>query len=91
MPRAHGPAPFVLRMVWHRQRDNDPAHILLRKLIDAELAAWNHGPAALRSPSHIRNHTLAAAYLDRRTALIFPLFPPPQKNWSPPSDSSPDT
>src|SRR5687767_13504973 len=27
----------------------------------------------------------------RRTALTFPLLPPPQKNWSPPSDSSPDT
>jgi len=29
--------------------------------------------------------------LGRRTALTFALFPPPQKNWSPPSDSSPDT
>src|SRR5471032_214168 len=27
----------------------------------------------------------------RRTALTFPLFPPPQKNCSQPSDSSPDT
>src|SRR5712671_5801251 len=27
----------------------------------------------------------------RRTALTFPLLPPPQKNRSPPSDSSPDT
>ena len=29
--------------------------------------------------------------LGRRTALTFPLRPPPQKNRSPPSDSSPDT
>src|SRR6266849_3919228 len=28
--------------------------------------------------------------LGRRTALTFPLLPPPQKNRSPPSDSSPD-
>jgi hypothetical protein len=28
--------------------------------------------------------------LGRRTALTFPLLPPPQKNWSPPSDSSPE-
>src|SRR5580698_2845557 len=29
--------------------------------------------------------------LGRRTALTLPLLPPPQKNCSPPSDSSPDT
>src|SRR5262245_34524451 len=29
--------------------------------------------------------------LGRRMALTFPLLPPPQKNRSPPSDSSPDT
>src|SRR5580704_13484850 len=29
--------------------------------------------------------------LGRRTVLTFPLLPPPQKNCSPPSDSSPDT
>src|SRR5262249_27124493 len=33
----------------------------------------------------------AEARLGRRTVLTFPLFPPPQKNRSPPSDSSPDT
>jgi DNA-binding transcriptional LysR family regulator len=33
-----GLPPFVLRMVWHRQRDNDSAHIWLRKLITTELA-----------------------------------------------------
>jgi hypothetical protein len=34
---------------------------------------------------------VAELRLGRRTALTFPLFPPPQKNRSPPSDSSPDT
>jgi DNA-binding transcriptional LysR family regulator len=33
-----GLPPFVLRMVWHRQRDNDSAHIWLRKLIATDLA-----------------------------------------------------
>src|SRR5438105_7554932 len=33
----------------------------------------------------------AEARLGRRTALTSPLLPPPQKNRSPPSDSSPDT
>ena len=32
-PEPLGLPPFVLRMVWHRQRDNDPSHIWLRKLI----------------------------------------------------------
>ena len=41
----------------------------------------------LRSAS--RNSKLAR--LGRRTVLTFPLLPPPQKNRSPPSDSSPDT
>jgi hypothetical protein len=34
---------------------------------------------------------VAAPRLGRRTALTFPLLPPPQKNRSPPSDSSPET
>src|SRR5947208_12519228 len=34
---------------------------------------------------------VAEPRLGRRTALTFPLLPPPQKNRSPPSDSSPDT
>src|SRR5262245_58128952 len=34
---------------------------------------------------------VAEPRLGRRTARTFPLFPPPQKNRSPPSDSSPDT
>src|SRR5207248_3817013 len=34
---------------------------------------------------------VAESRLGRRTALTFPLVPPPQKNRSPPSDSSPDT
>jgi hypothetical protein len=33
----------------------------------------------------------AGPRLGRRTDLTFPFLPPPQKNWSPPSDSSPDT
>src|SRR6202162_2861824 len=33
----------------------------------------------------------AVARLGRRTALSLPLLPPPQKNRSPPSDSSPET
>jgi DNA-binding transcriptional LysR family regulator len=32
-PEPLGLPPFVLRMVWNRQRDNDPSHIWLRKLI----------------------------------------------------------
>jgi DNA-binding transcriptional LysR family regulator len=32
-PEPLGLPPFVLRMVWHRQRDNDPAQVWLRKLI----------------------------------------------------------
>jgi DNA-binding transcriptional LysR family regulator len=38
-PEPLGLPPFVLRMVWHRQRDNDPAHVWLRKLIATELGA----------------------------------------------------
>src|SRR5881296_1459532 len=34
---------------------------------------------------------VAAPRLGRRTVLTLPLFPPPQKNRSPPSDSSPET
>src|SRR4029077_12587636 len=34
---------------------------------------------------------LVAPRRGRRTALTFPVFPPPQKNWSEPSDSSPET
>jgi DNA-binding transcriptional LysR family regulator len=37
-PEPLGLPPFVLRMVWHRQRDNDPSHAWLRKLIIAKLA-----------------------------------------------------
>jgi DNA-binding transcriptional LysR family regulator len=38
-PEPLGLPPFVLRMVWHRQRDNDSAHIWLRQLIATELGA----------------------------------------------------
>src|SRR5438094_9537704 len=34
---------------------------------------------------------VAEPRLGRRTILTLPLFPPPQKNSSPPSDSSPET
>src|SRR6266550_4718920 len=34
---------------------------------------------------------VAEPRLGRRTVLTLPLFPPPQKNWSRPSDSSPET
>lgn len=36
-PEPLGLPPFVLRMVWHRQRDNDPSHLWLRKLVVDEL------------------------------------------------------
>jgi DNA-binding transcriptional LysR family regulator len=36
-PEPLGLPPFVLRMVWHRQRDNDPAQIWLRNLVVSEL------------------------------------------------------
>jgi DNA-binding transcriptional LysR family regulator len=32
-PEPLGLPPFVLRMVWHRQRESDPAHVWLRKLV----------------------------------------------------------
>jgi DNA-binding transcriptional LysR family regulator len=38
-PEPLGLPPFVLRMVWHRQTDNDPAHAWLRNLIATELCA----------------------------------------------------
>ena len=43
-PEPLGLPPFVLRMVWHRQRDNDTAHVWLRKLIAAELGAQKAKP-----------------------------------------------
>jgi len=46
-PEPLGLPPFVLRMVWHRQRDNDPAQIWLRKLIATELCTRkNRNPNA---------------------------------------------
>src|SRR5262245_49078715 len=47
-----------------------------------------------RGFAHARPYFFGSAAeprLGRRTALSFPLRPPPQKNRSPPSDSSPDT
>src|SRR3984893_2588488 len=47
----------------------------------------------MRGESTRTSEPLSAAepHLGRRTVLTFPLFSPPQKNRSPPSDSSPDT
>jgi DNA-binding transcriptional LysR family regulator len=36
-PEPIGLPPFVLRMVWHEQRSNDPAQIWLRSLIQREI------------------------------------------------------
>jgi DNA-binding transcriptional LysR family regulator len=36
-PEPLGLPPFVLRMAWHNQRDNDPANVWLRELIANEL------------------------------------------------------
>jgi DNA-binding transcriptional LysR family regulator len=36
-PKPLGLPPFVLRMAWHLQRDNDPAQVWLRKLIVSKL------------------------------------------------------
>jgi hypothetical protein len=45
----------------------------------------------LRSRARREPRSVAEPRLGRRTALTFPLLPPPQKNKSPPSDSSPET
>jgi len=42
-PEPLGLPPFVLRMVWYRQRNNDPAHMWLRNLIATELGAKKKG------------------------------------------------
>ena len=42
-PEPLGLPPFVLRMVWHRQRDNDPSHLWLRGLIVTELCRTADG------------------------------------------------
>jgi DNA-binding transcriptional LysR family regulator len=47
-PEPLGLPPFVLRMVWHRQRDNDPAQVWLRKLIVSKLG--HKTPAEATSP-----------------------------------------
>jgi len=54
-PEPLGLPPFVLRMVWHRQRDNDTAHFWLRKLIATELRAQkSQTPRPGRSASTLR-------------------------------------
>jgi DNA-binding transcriptional LysR family regulator len=54
-PEPLGLPPFVLRMVWHRQRDNDPSHLWLRELIATELrgAKLKHSSSSL--PGNIRS------------------------------------
>src|SRR5262249_49467140 len=44
-----------------------------------------------RSRARVLRSAYAEPPLGRRTTLTFPLLSPPQKNRSPPSDSSPDT
>src|SRR5215510_9525060 len=43
------------------------------------------------SPGLLEPLPPAELRVGRRMALTLPLLPPPMKNWSPPSDSSPDT
>lgn len=54
-PEPLGLPPFVLRMVWHRQRDNDPSHLWLRELIATELCRERfegHGGIPSKSMKH---------------------------------------
>src|SRR3954465_11707219 len=50
-----------------------------------------HFHAAPAEPARFLPLSVDDSRRGRRTALTLPLFPPPQKNVSPPSDSSPDT
>ena len=58
----------------------------ISKLLDSCAAYSSVESARLSVPP-----PMAAPRLGRRTALTLPLFPPPQKKRSAPSDSSPDT
>jgi DNA-binding transcriptional LysR family regulator len=52
-PEPLGLPPFILRMVWHRQRNNDPSHLWLRQLIMTDLGrtkARYPGPRATSRP-----------------------------------------
>jgi DNA-binding transcriptional LysR family regulator len=51
-PEPLGLPPFVLRMVWHRQRNDDPAQVWLRNLIAKELTRARSGSPQLRVTSH---------------------------------------
>src|SRR5271170_7844150 len=46
-----GLPPFVLRMVWHRQRNDDPAQVWLRNLIAKDLTRTRSGSPQLRDTS----------------------------------------
>lgn len=48
-PEPLGLPPFVLRMVWHKQRHDDPAQIWLRKLIAVELKNQIHAQSKRKS------------------------------------------
>ena len=54
-PEPLGLPPFVLRMVWHRQRDNDPSHLWLRALIVTELCGAADGRRVPRRSRTARN------------------------------------
>lgn len=54
-PEPLGLPPFVLRMVWHRQRDNDPSHLWLRGLIVTELCGTADGGRVPRRSRTARN------------------------------------
>ncbi len=53
-PEPLGLPPFVLRMVWHSQRDNDPSHIWLRNLIVHELCGRASGVPRHRTRTKTR-------------------------------------
>src|SRR5271170_6198282 len=50
-PEPLGLPPFVLRMVWHRQRNDDPAQVWLRNLIAKDLTRTRSGSPQLRDTS----------------------------------------
>ena len=67
------------------------AHLALRQFDQLHFGA---GELAIRRDEIEAAESLlpvAEPRLGRRMARTFPLLPPPQKNWSPPSDSSPET
>src|SRR5262245_49821226 len=84
------PAPIdaILRLPVSPSTLRPARHAVTRCQARATSALFAHGPWHGRSQGFGLG---AEPRLGRRTALTFPLLPPPQKNRSPPSDSSPDT